>query len=50
MMILADADPIYIKSQIGHKEISQSWGYASATEDNRKKNKNKVVNFMKAAD
>lgn len=46
-MILAEADPIYIKSQVGHKNISQSYDYASATQENRLKNKEKVLDFMK---
>lgn len=46
-MILAEADPIYIKSQIGHKNISQSYDYASDTKENREKNKGKVFDFMK---
>lgn len=46
-MILAEADPIYIKSQVGHKNISQSYDYASATQENREKNKEKVLDFMK---
>lgn len=41
LLILAEADPIYIKTQLGHKEIIQSYEYASATEANRKKNKEK---------
>ncbi|MBU5364254.1 site-specific integrase [Enterococcus devriesei] len=46
-MILAEADPIYIKNQLGHKNISQSYEYASATKDNRNKNKKKVFDYMK---
>lgn len=46
-MILAEADPIYIKSQLGHKNISQSYEYASATQENRKKNKQKVFDYLK---
>ncbi|MFC0278164.1 tyrosine-type recombinase/integrase [Enterococcus devriesei] len=46
-LILAEADPIYIKSQLGHKNISQSYEYASVTQENRKKNKEKVFNYMK---
>lgn len=46
-LILAEADPIYIKSQLGHKNISQSYEYASVTQENRKKNKDKVFNYMK---
>ena len=39
LLILAEADPIYIKTQLGHKEIIQSYEYASATEANRKRTK-----------
>lgn len=46
-LILAEADPIYIKSQLGHKNVSQSYEYASVTQENRKKNKEKVFNYMK---
>ena len=46
-LILAEADPIYIKSQLGHKNISQSYEYASATQENRKKNKQKVFDYLK---
>ncbi|EOT42632.1 tyrosine-type recombinase/integrase [Enterococcus dispar] len=46
-MILAEADPIYIKSQVGHKNIAQSYDYATATQENRQKNKEKVLDFMK---
>ncbi|WP_241694185.1 tyrosine-type recombinase/integrase [Enterococcus faecalis] len=47
LLILAEADPIYIKTQLGHKEITQSYEYASATEANRKKNKEKYENKYK---
>ncbi|EJC3118123.1 site-specific integrase, partial [Enterococcus faecalis] len=47
LLILAEADPIYIKTQLGHKEIIQSYEYASATEANRKKNKEKYENKYK---
>ncbi len=47
LLILAEADPIYIKTQLGHKEIIQSYEYASATEANRKKNKRKYENKYK---
>lgn len=38
-LILAEADPIYIKSQLGHKNVSQSYEYTSVTQENKKKNK-----------
>lgn len=41
-LILADADLIYIKDQVGHRQISQSWEYASASNESREKNKKKL--------
>lgn len=46
-MILAENDPVYIKSQIGHKEITQSYKYASDTKENRLKNKQKLQEYLK---
>lgn len=46
-MILAETDPIYIQSQIGHKDISQSYQYASSTKENHDKNKQKIQLFLK---
>lgn len=46
-MILAENDPVYIKSQIGHKEITQSYEYASNTKENRLKNKQKLNEYLK---
>lgn len=46
-MILAENDPVYIKNQIGHKEITQSYEYASNTKENRLKNKQKLQEYLK---
>lgn len=46
-MILAEADPVYMISQIGHKSVSQSYEYASNTQENREKNKGKVMDTIK---
>ncbi|EOH86747.1 tyrosine-type recombinase/integrase [Enterococcus pallens] len=46
-LIMAEADPIYIKSQLGHKEITQSYEYASSTKENRSKNKQKSEQFLR---
>lgn len=43
---LSETDPIYIKDQLGHASIRQSYEYASATEDRRKKNKEKFESFF----
>ena len=46
-MILAEADPVYMISQIGHKSVRQSYEYASNTQENREKNKGKVMDTIK---
>ena len=46
-LILAEANPIYIKTQLGYKEITQSYEYTSATEANRRKNKEKYKSKFK---
>ena len=43
---LSEADPIYIKDQLGHASIQQSYEYASATEERRLKNKKKFESFF----
>jgi len=43
---LSEADPIYIMDQLGHASIKQSYEYASATEDRRRKNKEKFESFF----
>lgn len=43
---LSEADPIYIMDQLGHSSVGQSFEYASATEDRRKKNKEKFESFF----
>lgn len=45
-LIMAESDPIYIQSQLGHGSIDQSYEYASATEDRRIKNKHKNEIFL----
>ncbi|GCF92463.1 site-specific integrase [Enterococcus florum] len=46
-LIMAEADPIYIKAQLGHKDITQSYEYASSTKENRRKNKRKAEQFLR---
>ncbi|MGX2947160.1 tyrosine-type recombinase/integrase [Enterococcus alishanensis] len=46
-LILAETDLVYILSQIGHKEITQSIEYASATLENRIKNRKKTNEYLK---
>lgn len=43
---LSETDPIYIMDQLGHSSVGQSFEYASATEDRRKKNKEKFEAFF----